>query len=60
MSNFARYANSIAGSEEFMDPEMATAPEVVAPEGATVPTFIPTCSQEVSQFYTRIWNDLLK
>lgn len=60
MSNFARYANSISGSEEFMDAEMATAPEIVAPDGSQTPTFIPTCPREVSELYTRIWNDLLK
>ena len=36
LSNFARYANGITGSEEFMDPEMASAPEVVIPEGHCV------------------------
>ncbi len=27
ISNFARYANGISGSEAFMDPEMTSAPE---------------------------------
>jgi len=60
ISNFARYANGIAGSEEFMDEEMATAPEVVPPPGSTTPTYIPPCPREVSQLYTKIWNNLLK
>ncbi|MEZ4608133.1 MAG: hypothetical protein R2865_15420 [Deinococcales bacterium] len=33
-SNFARYANGVAGSEGFMDDELKTAPEIVLHEGA--------------------------
>ena len=60
ISNFARYANGIAGSEEFMDPEMAKAPEIIGYEGAGKPEFIPPCPQEVQEMYTKIWNNLLK
>jgi len=60
MSNFARYANSVEGSEPFMDPQMADAPEVNAPEGTPTPTFIPPCPSEVAALYTKIWNNLLK
>ncbi len=48
ISNYARYANGISGSEEFMDPEMASAPEVVIPEEHRANgRFLPTCSPEV-------------
>ncbi len=60
ISNFARYANGIQGSEKYMDPVMIEAPEINAPEGAASPTFIPPCPREVSQLYTKIWNNLLK
>ncbi len=60
ISNFARYANGIKGSAEFMDPEMATAPEIVGYEGAGEAVFIPTCPQEVNEMHTKIWNNLLK
>lgn len=60
ISNFARYANSIDGSEKFMVTEMATAPEIIGYEGAGKAEFIPPCPQEVSQMYTKIWNNLLK
>lgn len=60
ISNFARYGNAIKGSEEFMDEEMASAPEIVGYEGMGVPQFIPTCPQEVTALYTKIWNNLLK
>jgi len=61
MSEFARYANSIVGSEAFMPEDMATAPEVVVPEefiGAG--KFYPTCSPEVQKMYTAIWTELQK
>ena len=60
ISNFARYGNAIEGSAEFMDEVMATAPEIIGYEGMGTPQFIPPCPQEVTEFYTKIWNNLLK
>lgn len=59
ISNYARYANGITGSEEFMDPEMATAPEVVIPEEHRANGhFLPTCPPEANELYTAIWTEL--
>ena len=60
ISQFARYANGIAGSEAHMDAELTTAPEIVPPAGSPTPTYIPPCPREISQLYTKIWNNLLK
>jgi len=61
ISEFARYANGIKGSEEFMPPEMTTAPEIVIPEELkAVGTFNQTCPPDVQALYTRIWTDLQK
>ena len=57
-SNFARYANGIIGSDEFMDPEMLSAPEIVMPADAPAPDFVPPCSQEVVDLYNKIWTRL--
>ncbi len=59
ISNFARYANGIEGSEKYMDPEMVKAPEIVPPAYYKA-TFIPPCSRQVTEYYTKIWNNLLK
>jgi len=59
-SNYVRFANAIAGSEKFMDEEMAMAPEISGPGDAGKMVFIPQCSQEVTGMYTKIWNNLLK
>ncbi len=59
ISNFARYANGIEGSEKYMDPEMVNAPEIVPPDYYKA-TFIPPCSRKVTEYYTKIWNNLLK
>lgn len=61
ISEFARYANGIKGSEKYMPEEMRTAPEVNIPaEFAAKGKFIPTCSPEVTQLYTAIWTELQK
>ncbi|MBW3098582.1 extracellular solute-binding protein [Pseudohoeflea coraliihabitans] len=57
-SNFARYANGIKGSEEFMDEEMLSAREIVMPEDAPEPDFVTPCPQEVVDLYNKIWTRL--
>lgn len=57
-SNFARYANGILGSEEFMDPEMLTAREIVMPADAPKPDFVKPCPQEVVDLYNKVWTRL--
>jgi spermidine/putrescine transport system substrate-binding protein len=61
ISEFAGYANGIAGSEAFMPEEMKTAPEIVTPKelrGAGV--FLPTCGPEAKRLQTAIWTELQK
>ena len=60
ISNFARYANGIVGSEPFMDPEMTAAPEIVMPADAPAPEFVPPCDQEVVELYNKVWTNLKK
>ena len=61
LSNFARYGNGITGSEEFMDAEMANAPEIVIPEElAAAGKFSPACPQEIQDVRTQIWTELLQ
>jgi spermidine/putrescine transport system substrate-binding protein len=59
ISNYARYGNGIAGSEEFMDEEMQTAPEIVVPEEHRANgVFLPTCPASVTELYSQIWTEL--
>jgi spermidine/putrescine transport system substrate-binding protein len=61
LSNFARYANAVVGSEEFMDEEMRDAPEMVVPdEFLEAGQFSLTCPAEVQQMHTQIWTELLR
>ena len=60
-SAFHRYANGIAGSDQFMPDDMKGAPEVEVPEelkSIAVPS--QTCPPEVQELYTRIWTELQK
>lgn len=58
ISNFARYANGIKGSEAFMDPEMLDAPEINMPADAPTPDFVKPCPQETVDLYNKIWTRL--
>jgi spermidine/putrescine transport system substrate-binding protein len=61
ISEFARYANGVAGSDEFMPEDMKTAPEIVTPaEFAAAGQFLPTCPQSAIDLYTAMWTELLK
>ncbi len=59
ISEFAKYANGIEGSEAFMSAAMTTAPEIVVPaEHADAGVFLPTCPSSATQLYTQIWTGL--
>ncbi len=61
ISGFARYANGISGSAEFMPEDMQTAPEVVIPEEfKAAGHFTPTCSPKAVEYMTAIWTELQK
>ena len=61
LSNFAKYANGIKGSEQFMDKEMQGAPELVIPaELESAGEFLLSCEPDVQQLYTRIWTEVQK
>ncbi len=60
ISNFARYANGIKGSETSMDAEMLEAPEIIMPAGAPSPDFVPPCDEQVVELYNKIWTNLKK
>ncbi|MEX1108374.1 MAG: extracellular solute-binding protein [Dongiaceae bacterium] len=60
ISDFAKYANGIAGSEAFLDPEFASAPEIKLPADAPAPEFVPPCGADVAALYDKIWTNLQK
>jgi spermidine/putrescine transport system substrate-binding protein len=61
ISAFARYANAIKGSEQYMPEDMKTAPEVNIPaEFADKGEFQLNCPPEVNDMYTKIWTELMK
>lgn len=61
ISAFARYANGISGSTEFMPDDMKDAPEVVIPDQfKAAGHFIPACSPKAQEYMTAIWTELQK
>jgi spermidine/putrescine transport system substrate-binding protein len=59
LSAFAKYDNGIAGSQQYMPDDMKGAPEITPPPGFKI-NFVPACSQDVAEIYSKIWNNLLK
>jgi len=61
ISEFARYANGIAGSEAFMSEDMVNAPEVNTPPELLDAGFVAEyCAPEIQRIYTEIWTELQK
>jgi len=60
ISDFAKYANGIMGSEKYLDPAFANAPEIKLPANAPAPEFVPPCNETVVKLYDKIWTNLQK
>lgn len=61
ISAFARYANGIKGSLEYMPADMKDAPEIIIPAKlAGAGKFLPACSPKATELYTAIWTELQK
>ena len=58
-SNFAGYANGIAGSETHMSAELKSAPEVAAPADVKA-VFTQTCSEQAIKLADRVWMKLMQ
>ena len=57
---YSFYNNGIMGSEKYMDPNFANAPEIKAPLGSPTPEFVPPCPKNVNDMSNKIWTSLLK
>ena len=60
ISDFAKYANGVVGSDKFLPEAFANAPEIKMPEGVPALDFVPPCGQDVNDKYNQIWTNLLK
>lgn len=61
ISEFAKYANGIKGSEKFMSEVLKTAPEIVVPaEFAAAGEFSLVCPPDAQEMYTKIWTEISK
>lgn len=58
VSNYARYVAGVAGVEPFLDPALATMPEVNPPATAGAGVFIEVCDQATQEVYDQIWTNL--
>lgn len=60
-SDYTKYPNGIAGSEDFFSDELKTAPEMVVPEEHLANgKWMPLCSPTARDYMTAIWTELQK
>lgn len=59
ITNYARYSDGIKGSETFVEPVLAAAPEITPPADAPAREFIPTCSSAATALIEKVWTKLL-
>lgn len=59
-SNYVGVNGGIMGAAQFFDPELATAPELNAPEGTPDPEFVPACEDDVVRLYDQVWTNVMK
>ena len=57
VSAFSDYPNAVEGSDAFLDPALATAPEFNPPDALQI-AFIPDCPAQAIKSYDRIWTKL--
>lgn len=58
-SNFARYANGIQGSEEYLDEELTSADAFETPDDVDN-IFVEACPEKSIELYSRVWTKLLQ
>lgn len=58
-SNFAGYQNGVAGSNKYLDPKMAAAPEFNPPADYKI-VFSPGCGAKATKDFDRIWTLIRK
>lgn len=59
-SNYVGVNGAIIGAAQYVDPELATAPELNAPEGTPDPEFVPACDDDVVRLYDKVWTTVMK
>ena len=59
-ANFVGVNSAIEGVAQYVDPELAAAPELNAPEGTPSPEFVPACEDDVVRIYDRVWTSVMK
>ncbi|CAK0749811.1 hypothetical protein CCP1ISM_3510001 [Azospirillaceae bacterium] len=57
-SNFTHYANTVAGSDAFLDPLLLEAPEVIVPPRVKM-NFRQLCDNSAVSSYVEVWDSLL-
>ena len=59
-SNYVGVNGGIMGAAQYFDPELATAPELNAPQGTPDPEFVPACEDDVVRLYDQVWTNVMK